>query len=258
MHKLLERQMRRMLADTSLVPTDFLRAIDAAYAQADEDRRLLERAMELTSEELLHRNNALNRSLALLRATLESTDEGILVIGRGRQIETYNQRFVTLWNHPLDILERRDGEASSRHAVTQVVDPDAFIARLEEIYVRPDLEGFDEIELRNGCWLERYTRPMRHDGNVLGRVWSFRDITEKRRLEEQIRQSQKMEAVGQLAGGIAHDFNNLLTVITGSCELSLRRSDDSDPIATKLLGEIANAARRASDLTSQLLAFSRH
>ncbi|HEX6536843.1 MAG TPA: PAS domain S-box protein [Gemmatimonadaceae bacterium] len=93
-------------------------------------------------------------------------------------------------------------------------------------------------------------------GEVDGGVALFLDVTERRRLEEQLRQSQKLEAVGQLAGGVAHDFNNLLTVIRVNCEFltaeAERRNSPSDEIA-----EIRGAAERAAALTRQLLAFSR-
>ena len=82
------------------------------------------------------------------------------------------------------------------------------------------------------------------------------DVTERRALEQQLRQSQKMEAIGRLAGGIAHDFNNLLMVISGYCEFLLEGIGNNP----KLRGpaqEIANAAGRATSLTRQLLAFSR-
>ena len=82
------------------------------------------------------------------------------------------------------------------------------------------------------------------------------DITERRSLEDQLRQAQKMEAVGRLAGGIAHDFNNLLMVISGYCEFLLERVGD-DPALRGPAREIARAADRASALTRQLLAFSR-
>jgi len=82
------------------------------------------------------------------------------------------------------------------------------------------------------------------------------DITDRRALEEQLRQSQKMEAVGRLAGGVAHDFNNLLTAITGHVDLMLEDVSPSSPMASDL-GLVREAARRAGTLTNQLLAFSR-
>src|SRR5208337_3983619 len=100
-------------------------------------------------------------------------------------------------------------------------------------------------------------------GKVTGVVGISRDITdltraeeERARLQEELQQSQKMEAVGRLAGGIAHDFNNILTVITGYCELALEESRENRVLESNV-EEIKRAARRASALISQLLAFSR-
>src|SRR3989440_12092988 len=83
-----------------------------------------------------------------------------------------------------------------------------------------------------------------------------RDVTERKRLEEQLRQSQKMEAIGQLAGGVAHDFNNLLTAINGYTSLALQRVDDDSAIKP-YLEEVKKAGDRAANLTRQLLAFGR-
>jgi nitrogen-specific signal transduction histidine kinase/ActR/RegA family two-component response regulator len=93
-------------------------------------------------------------------------------------------------------------------------------------------------------------------GRLIGTTGTAQDTTERTRLEEQLRQAQKMEAVGQLAGGVAHDFNNLLTAIIGHLGL-LRTNEKVTPEMAESLAEITQAANRAANLTSQLLAFSR-
>jgi two-component system, cell cycle sensor histidine kinase and response regulator CckA len=99
-------------------------------------------------------------------------------------------------------------------------------------------------------------RLMVRHGRVIGLEAIARDMTERRRLEDQLRQAGKMEAIGRLAGGIAHDFNNLLMTVTGYSELMLERLDPDDPLR-QTAEEILKAATRAAALTRQLLAFSR-
>jgi signal transduction histidine kinase len=98
--------------------------------------------------------------------------------------------------------------------------------------------------------------PIRDEtGAINGVVIVFRDVTTRAEIEERIRESQRMEAVGRLAGGVAHDFNNLLTIVVGFADLSTTSS--TDPAAREHAQAIRRAGDRASSLTGQLLAFSR-
>ena len=101
------------------------------------------------------------------------------------------------------------------------------------------------------------SKPILEQDEIVGAVLIVSDISDRLRLEDEIRQAQKMDAVGQLAGGVAHDFNNLLTAISGYTEFALTRDIGPDPLLRDDLGEIAKAADRAAALTQQLLAFSR-
>jgi len=124
-------------------------------------------------------------------------------------------------------------------------------------------EAFQDLEIqgrrRDGAliWVTVNLRPVKDaGGQVLHYEWSLADITERRQLESQLRQAQKMEAVGQLAGGVAHDFNNLLTVIGGRCYLMLAKLEPDDALRREV-ELVRGAAERAARLTHQLLAFSR-
>ncbi|MGB2354919.1 MAG: sensor histidine kinase [Planktomarina sp.] len=95
-----------------------------------------------------------------------------------------------------------------------------------------------------------------YDGQEHVLIAAFSDVTALKSLERQFVQSQKMQAIGQLAGGVAHDFNNLLTAISGHCDLLLLRHDKNDPDFSDLM-QIHQNANRAAALIGQLLAFSR-
>jgi two-component system cell cycle sensor histidine kinase/response regulator CckA len=138
-----------------------------------------------------------------------------------------------------------------------VKHPKQFSERVAHLYAHPDEIGRDEIELADGAILDRYSAPVRDKtGKYYGRIWTFRDITGQRKLEVQLRQAQKMEAVGQLAGGVAHDFNNILAIIQMQSD-SLRSRGGLTTEQAEYADEISASVDRAAALTRQLLLFSR-
>jgi signal transduction histidine kinase len=150
-----------------------------------------------------------SRSLSLLRATLEATADGILVVSLERIVSAYNRRFVELWRIPEEILASHDDQRLIASVLDQLLDPDEFRARIDDLYRSTEAESFDRLRLRDGRVFERYSRPQWVSGVPAGRVWSFRDVTDRVRAERELARrmavSEELTRVGMAAasGGLA-------------------------------------------------------
>ena len=328
---------------------------------------------------------ALQELQQLLKASLEATGDGILVVDHDGRIILSNRRFTQMWRVPQSMMREKDDIKLREYVMSQLVDPQAYLERINVLYGKRE-ESTDILVFKDGRVFERYSAPLLISGQDVGRVWSFRDITayreaqrrlerseqkyrdlvenagsiilrwdssgaitfindygqrflgysqedllgkpivgtivpsrdsagrdleqmiegiagdpeeysynenenitkdgrsvwvswsnkpvydeagqlagvlsigtditERKRLEQQLFQAQKMEAVGQLAGGIAHDFNNMLMVINGYCELLIDDMDEANDLRRDI-EQIKGTASRAAALTRQLLAFGR-
>lgn len=119
-------------------------------------------------------------------AILEATADGILVVNTEGEITNYNQQFINLWDLEEEIVSEKNDGNILLFAINKVKQPDVFLNRVNEVYSNTHEDSFDTIELVDGRVLERYSRPQKIGDKVVGRVWSFRDVTEKHKLSEQL------------------------------------------------------------------------
>jgi PAS domain S-box-containing protein len=133
----------------------------------------------------------LKNTNSLLRATLESTMDGILVVDHVGNISSYNEQFAQMWNIPGDIIATRNDEAAIRWVLAQLQDPEGFVSRVRDLYTNPEADSFDILLFKDGRVFERYSHPQRIDGRPVGRVWSFRDVTKSTKAEETLRENEE-------------------------------------------------------------------
>jgi PAS domain S-box-containing protein len=122
-------------------------------------------------------------SLSLLEATLESTADGIMVADLAGRVTRFNQKFGAMWRVPRELLASGEERALAA-VVEQLQDPQAFIDGVRALYSQPEAESLDTLHFRDGRVFERYSQPQRLAGEVVGRVWSFRDVSERAHAEQ--------------------------------------------------------------------------
>jgi PAS domain S-box-containing protein len=126
-------------------------------------------------------------SLSLHRAILESTADGLLVVDRDGRIVSFNRRFAAMWRLPDDVLSSGDDDRALGAVLGQLREPQRFLEKVRALYAAPEEESFDELDFLDGRRFERYSRPQYVGGAIAGRVWSFRDVTQRHRAEQALR-----------------------------------------------------------------------
>lgn len=200
------------------------------------------------TERLAESRRGILEEKSRLEALIRDVKEGVCFIDAGGNVVIINRSFEeSLGIRSEDVVGKSASEWSWAIQNVGEILADLKDGR-KEYYAGEAVYGGRDMEMT--------ASPIRSNGEYVGTVVVFRDVTDRKRLEEEARQSQKIEAVGRLAGGIAHDFNNLLTVILGYTQLLLKRLAPADELRPDIEA-INHAADRAAALTRQLLAFSR-
>ncbi len=195
------------------------------------------------------------QSLRKLSQAVEQSADMVMITDRKGVIEYVNPAFEALTGY-----KREEARGKTpRILKSGEQGPEMYQEMWKAILAGTAFRGIFVNRKKNGdlYYVEESISPVRGvDGQITHFISNGRDLTERLRLEAQLLQAQKMDVIGRLAGGVAHDFNNLLTIITSYSELALDSAPKSSPLESKIQ-EVLQAAKRAAELTRQLLAFSR-
>ncbi|PYJ60919.1 MAG: ATPase [Verrucomicrobia bacterium] len=189
---------------------------------ADIERQVGERTAELAN------------SLSVLHATLESTADGILVVDYQGRITNFNRKFAEMWRLPQEVLASGDDQQALMAVLAQLKDEETFLRKVKQLYALPEAESYDTVEFKDGRVFERYSQPQRIAGKSAGRVWCFRDVTERKRAEaelenvhKQLVDTSRQAGMAEVATGVLHNVGNVLNSVNVSTTLvseNLKRS----------------------------------
>jgi PAS domain S-box-containing protein len=195
-------------------------------------RQRAERDLLAAKEALEQKTQELARSLALVRATLESTFDGILVTDGEGKVTGFNEKYVRMWNIPREVIEAGEHAPIIDLCAGQLSNAAEFLARINEIYTSSPPESSDELELADGRIFERFSTIQHFEGRNIGRVWSFRDVTAQKRAAAQLREQREWFEVTLASIGdavIATDTRGEVTYL--------------NPVAEKMTGWKLDEAR---------------
>ena len=201
------RLIRRQLTQAGINPDflteemkAFVSKVDESYRFNETDRQMLERSLEISSAELLAANRDIHASAELLRRTLEATADGVLAIGGHGKVLHVNDRYFEILDIPRSIFEIEDTNERLQMIADRLVDPQAFLERMRLMLAGgSNTETSDIMALKSGRVVERSSRPLDIGDGAMGRVWSYRDITERHVLEQQLRHQAFHDSLTGLA-----------------------------------------------------------
>ena len=196
----------------------------------------------------------------IIRTTLESTADGILVVDSQAKVVTYNQKFIEMWKVPEEVLATRDANVFLIQAVAQLKDPDQHLKGVRQLYANPEAQSDDLIEFKDGRVFERHSEPQRIGGKSVGRVWGFRDITERQRFQAELEGAREAaeaasQAKSEFLANMSHEIRTPMNGIIGMTELALGTELDLEQ--REYLDVVKHSASSLLGVINEILDFSK-
>lgn len=200
-----------------------------------------------------HSEQALNASLAMIHATLNSTAEGILVVNHSGYIQHWNRRFIDLWGVPEEVLETHEVCNLRPFMASQMSNPDAYLADITAWFEHPDKVVSSTLALANGKMYAMYTQPQRIGEEVVGRVWSYSDITERKRAEDAANAANR--AKSEFLANMSHEIRTPMNGVVGMVDIL--QQTRLDPQQRRMLRTIQRSSHALMKILNDILDYSK-
>lgn len=242
-----------------------LQHYDQESVYSDKDLVFLESIANHVAKFLERRRNEeeLEKSNSLLTASLESTADGILVVDKDGKVAGFNNKFIELWRITKTVIDSKDDKILLSFVLDQLADPQGFINKVNELYLNEEETCLDFVHFKDGRIFERYTQAQTIQGKSVGRVWSFRDVTDKIKFVDELRIKEanlrELNATkDKFFSIIAHDLRSPFNSIMGFSEILTEQIRQKDYEGILEYAEIIhNSSKNAMDLLINLMEWSR-